>query len=163
MIARAVAGLVLAVFPSGSLSAGVQIGASSASQSCRPAPPARSRVLEISDRVILARVTRVRREATPKPGAGEPRLERGDFDLTPVKALKGEPSGPVLTLRYDATLHPDLFGGAPCRWSPQPMEGEVWLVAASRDGEDCATCDGRLDATHRLDYLAPEGWFGPSR
>lgn len=162
MIVRAVLAVALAALPSTMLSGGAQIGASAAaSQSCQPAPPALSRILVISDRVILAKVTRVTREATPKQGPGESLLERGTFELIPIKALKGDLPRQVLIRRYDSTLYPDLFGGPPCRWSPQPVEGDVWLIAASRDGEDCAECDGRLDATHKLDYLAPADGFEP--
>lgn len=162
MSVRALLALVLAGLPSASLSGGPQIEPppSAVSQSCQPAPPALSRILEISDRVILAKVTRVTPEPTPKQGPGEPRFERGIFALTPIRALKGDTSELTLTLRYDATLYPDLFDRPPCRYSPQPVEGDVWLIAASRDGEDCAECDGRLDATHKLYYLAPAEWFG---
>lgn len=132
------------------------------SESCRPAPPSRARVIDLSDRVVLAKVTRVTPDPVSAQPKGEPPLSRGVFELTPVQAVKGEPTRAPLVSRYDATLYPDLFGGAPCRWSPQPVEGDVWLVAASRDGEDCGGCDGRLDATHKLDYLAPEVWFDPS-
>ena len=131
------------------------------SESCRPAPPSRVRVLGLSDRVMLAKVTRVTPDNAPAQPAGEAPLKRGVFELTPVQALKGDLSRAPLVTRYDATLYPELFGGPPCRWSPQPVEGDIWLIAASRDGEDCATCDDRLDATHTLDYLASEGWFGP--
>ena len=131
-------------------------------ESCRPAPPSRARVIDLSDRVMLAKVTRVTADPAPAQPKGEAPLSRGVFELTPVQALKGELTRAPLVSRYDATLYPDLFGGPPCRWSPQPVEGDVWLIAASRDGEDCAGCDGRLDATHKLDYLAPEGWFDPS-
>lgn len=131
-------------------------------ESCRPASPSRARVIELSDRVMLAKVTRVTPDNAPARPTGEAPLQRGVFELTPVRALKGERSRATLVSRYDATLYPDLFGGPPCRWSPQPVEGDIWLIAASRDGEDCAECDGRLDATHKLDYLAPESWFDPS-
>lgn len=125
--------------------------------SCRPAPPSLARALQLSDRVIRARVTRV--SPDPAPIRGDKR-EMGVFELTAVEALKGDPLKQPLTQRYDATLYPDLFGSSPCRWSAQPVQGEIWLIAAGRDGEDCAECDGRLDAAHKLYYLAPEGWFG---
>lgn len=128
---------------------------------CQPPPPTLSRMIEISDRVILAKVTRVTRDATPPPHEGGPRLERGVFELTPVKALKGDLPDRPLGHRFDATLYPDLFGGSPCRYSPQPVEGDVWLMVASRDGEDCGGCDGRLDATHKLYYLLPEDLVAP--
>lgn len=162
MIVRAVVSLAIALMSSAPATAParVETGAPPQNESCQPAPPTLSRILEISDRVILARVTRVTQDAAPKQGAGKPRLERGTFELTPVEALKGDLPDRPWASRFDATLHPDLFGESPCRYSPQPVEGSVWLIVASRDGEDCAECDGRLDATHKLYYLAPADWFG---
>lgn len=128
---------------------------------CQPPPPTLSRMIEISDRVIMAKVTRVTRDTAPTPRAGEPRLERGVFELTPVSALKGDLPDRPLVQRFDATLYPDLFGGTPCRYSPQPVEGDVWLIVASRDGEDCGGCGGRLDATHKLYYLLPADQVAP--
>lgn len=124
-----------------------------ADDSCRPQEPSLARVLEISDRVIVAEVTSVTPEARPASSADDVTLLRGMTVFTPVKALKGAmPAGPY-EMRYDATIYPDLFG-PPCRYMALPVVGERWLFVASRDGLD-GEGDGRLDRLHKLYWLAP--------
>lgn len=121
---------------------------------CNVGPPSLPRALQVSERVVLYIVTAVVVDADPLP-ADETELVRGTFELTPLATLKGQGAGTRTSVRFDATLYPELFGGPPCRWSPLPAKGEVWIATGSRDGEDCVQCDGRLDAVHKL------GWRGP--
>lgn len=121
---------------------------------CNIGPPSLSRALQVSERVVLYIVTAVVVDADPLP-ADETELVRGTFELTPLATLKGQGVGTRTSVRFDATLYQDLYGGPPCRWSPLPVKGEVWIATGSRDGEDCVQCDGRLDAVHKL------GWRGP--
>lgn len=121
---------------------------------CNVGPPPLSEVLKVSERVVLYIVTAVVVDADPLP-ADETELVKGTFELTPVATLKGEGQGTRTSIHFDATLYPELFGGPPCRWSPLPEKGQLWIATGSRDGEDCAQCDGRLDAIHKL------GWRGP--
>lgn len=160
MMVRIGLALAAALMSMTAASVPAQTGKTPPGDLCQPPPPSLSRMLEISDRVVLAKISRVTRDA-PTPRAGDPGLERGVFELTPVKALKGDLPDRPLVQRFDATLYLDLFGGTPCRYSPQPVEGDVWLIVASRDGEDCGGCDGRLDATHKLYYLLPEDMVAP--
>lgn len=124
--------------------------------SCRPEPSAISEVMRTADLVILARVSRV--EMSASANADDDRLI-GVFVLTPIETLKGEQHDAPFQSRFDATLYPDIFDGPPCRWSPMPIVDDIWIIAASRDGADCADCDGRLDAAHKLTYLAPRTHF----
>lgn len=121
---------------------------------CNVGPPSLPRAIQVSERVVLYIVTDVIVDADPLP-ADETELVRGTFELTPLATLKGSGEGTRTSVRFDATLHPELFGGPPCRWSPLPAKGEIWIATGSRDGENCAECDGRLDAAHKL------GWRGP--
>lgn len=124
--------------------------------SCRSEPPAISEVIRTADLVILARVSHV--EMSASANTDDDRLT-GVFVLTPVETLKGGRHHAPFQSRFDATLYPDSFGGPACRWSPMPVVDDIWIIAASRDGEDCADCDGRLDAAHKLTYLAPRTHF----
>ena len=121
---------------------------------CNVGPPSLSRAMQVSERVVLYIVSAVAVDADPLP-EDETELVRGTFELTPLATLKGQGEGTQTSVRFDATLYPDLFGGSACRWSPLPAKGEFWVATGSRDGEDCAECDDRLDAVHKL------GWRGP--
>lgn len=121
---------------------------------CNPVSPRLSEALKLSDMAVLYIVTTVVVDADPLPG-DDTELVRGTFELSPLATLKGGESAEQTSVRFDATLYPDLFGGSPCRWSPLPARGDIWIATGSRDGEDCAECDGRLDAVHKL------GWRGP--
>ncbi len=121
---------------------------------CNVGSTSLSVAMQVSERVVLYIVSAVVVDADPLP-ADETELVRGTFELTPLATLKGQGAGTQTSVRFDATLYPELFGGPPCRWSPLPAKGEIWIATGSRDGEDCAQCDGRLDAVHKL------GWRGP--
>lgn len=125
---------------------------------CNVGPPPLSVALEASERVVLYVVTAVVVDHAPLP-ADETELVRGVFELTPLATLKGQGAGTRTSVRFDATLYLDLFGGPPCRWSPLPSKGEIWIATGSRDGEDCVQCDGRLDAVHELGWRAPLSSF----
>ena len=124
-----------------------------ASDSCRPREPSLDRVLEISDRVIVAEVTRVTPEARHGSSADGVKLLRGTVAFTPIEALKGALPEEPYEMTYDATVYPDLFG-PPCRYMALPVIGERWLFVASRDGLD-GEGDGRLDRRHKIYWLAP--------
>lgn len=121
---------------------------------CNPGPPAFAEAWRLSDKMVLYLVTQVDVEADPLPD-DELDLVRGTYELTPLATLKGGGPGERKAFRFDATLQPDLFGGPPCRWAFLPVRGAIWMATGSRDGEVCAECDTRLDATHQL------GWLGP--
>lgn len=114
--------------------------------------------MQVSERVVLYIVTAVVVDADPLP-ADETELVRGTFELTPLATLKGQGEGMETSVRFDATLYPELFGGPPCRWSILPAKGELWIATGSRDGEDCVECDGRLDAVYKLDWRGPLSSF----
>lgn len=121
---------------------------------CSGGPPGLARVMEVSDRVVLYFVSALVVHPDTLPDDGM-ELVRGTFELTPLATLKGQGEGTRTSVHFDATLYPELFGGPPCRWSPLPSKGELWIATGSRDGEDCVQCDLRLDAVHKL------GWRGP--
>lgn len=142
-------GLILGVTASGHVLA----QADPTGDSCRPQEPSLDRVLEISDRVIVAEVTRVTPDARPTSSTDEARLLRGTVTFTPVEALKGSLPAEPYEMIYDATAYPDLLG-PPCRYMALPVIGEHWLFVASLDGLD-GEGDGRLDRWHKIYWLAP--------
>lgn len=121
---------------------------------CNVGPPPLSVAMKVSERVVLYIVSAVVVDADPLP-ADETELVRGTVRLTPLATLKGQGQGTQTSVRFDATLYPGLSGEPPCRWSPLPAQGEIWIATGSRDGEDCVECDGRLDSIYKL------GWRGP--
>lgn len=121
---------------------------------CNGGPPSLSRAMEVSDKVVLYVVSAVAVQPDPLPGDGV-ELIRGTFELTPLATLKGEAERTRTSVYFDATLYPELFGEPPCRWSPLPTKGALWIATGSRDGENCAQCDLRLDSVHDLGWRAP--------
>jgi hypothetical protein len=125
---------------------------------CAPAPPTLSAALKLSDRAVLYVVTTVIVDADPSPD-DDTEVVRGTFELSPLGTLKGGGVAEQASARFDATLYRDLFGASPCRWSALPAKGEIWVATGSRDGENCAECDGRLDAHHKLNWRGPLSSF----
>ena len=125
---------------------------------CSAGSPSLPVAMEVSERVVLYVVTAVVVDTDPLP-ADETELMRGTFELTPLATLKGQGEATRTSVRFDATLYPELFGGPPCRWSVLPVKGEIWIATGSRDGEDCVQCDGRLDAVHKLGGRGPLSSF----
>jgi hypothetical protein len=121
---------------------------------CMAGPPSLSVALEVSERAVLYLVTAavVDPDTLPKDQID---LVRGTFELTPIATLKGPELGGRVSVSFDATLYPDIFGRQPCRWSPLPEKGQIWIATGSLDGDNCAQCDGRMDALHKIGWRAP--------
>lgn len=120
---------------------------------CRPPFATFNNVFQ-SEKVVLFVVSKVEVEADPFPD-DDLHLVRGTYELTPLATIKGAGNGERKSFMFDATLSKDAFLGISCRWSLQPVHGAIWIGSGSLDGEDCASCDNRLDAQHKLDWLGP--------